>query len=415
MSDFLRQLAQLLRIDSKDFASEEELKREIIKKVIKRQRVERSITSLIEESFCHSEITIRLISMINLFVDSLYREEHQTLKSFIDKLILEFSRLLPVENVSYFEKDSKANYLKLISGAGKTKLNNFKVKRLSIENSLAGYVFRTGKYYYVPDTDNEPLFNRKLSSVPIKSVLTVPVKEGNEIIGVMNFSSAFPNAFTEIEVYTLISMANLFSSLISLFKLQAERKEFNRKLEKEVKKKTAEVQKINKLLYRSAITDALTGLYNRRYFFSRLEEEYTRFLRYGNSFCLVIFDLDRLKMINDKHGHLEGDRFIKCFARVLSKYSRKEDITARIGGDEFACIVVGASIDGAISFAERVREELRKVYSKENASVSAGVGCLSKGMGFKFFKNHKEFFKEVDKALLRAKKTRDRVVSIEND
>lgn len=415
MKDYLLQLAQLLRVEIEDNPSVDELKEKILDKVIKRVKVEKSITNLIEESFCHSEITIRLISMINLFIDRLYKEEDHTLQSFINSIIEEFVKLLPIENVSYLEKHPKWNYLVLKSGAGKVKIGEFKIKKFPVEYSLAGHVFKTGRHLYVPDTENEPLFNKKLSSLPIKSVVSVPLKEGDEVIGVMNFSSAFPNAFNEIEIYTLLSMANLFSSLISLFKLQQERKTFNRELEKEVKKKTSEIQKINKILYKNAITDPLTGLYNRRYFFTRLEEEYTRFLRYGNSFCLVIFDLDRLKSINDKFGHLEGDRFIKCFARVLSRNSRREDISARIGGDEFASIVVGASLEGAISFAERVREELKKVYTRENASVSAGVGCLIKGKGFKFFKTHKDFFKEVDKALLKAKKTRDTVASIEND
>lgn len=415
MKDFLQKLAHLLRVEIEGSPSEEELKRKILEEVIKRVKVEKNIINLFEESLFYSEITIRLISMINLLIDRLYKEEDKSLESFIDSIIEESSKLLPIENVSYLEKHPKWNYLILKSGAGKVKIGDFRVKKFPIDRSLAGHVYKTGRHLYVPDTDKEPLFNKRLSNLPIKSIVSVPLKEGEEIIGVMNFSSAVPNAFNEIEVYTLISMANLFASLISLFRLQSERKEFNRELEKEVKKKTFEIQKINKILYKNAITDPLTGLYNRRYFFTRLEEEYTRFLRYGNSFCLIIFDLDRLKKINDKFGHLEGDRFIKCFARVLARNSRKEDITARLGGDEFACIVVGSSLEGAISFAERVREELKKAYVRENASVSAGVGCLIKGKGFKFFKTHKDFFKEVDKALLKAKKIRDTVVSIEND
>lgn len=415
MREFLEKLSKLLNIENLEKINDEELKRLILENIEKKFKLEKSLYDLFEETSCNTEFSIRVTALINLLITRIYEKKDKNLNSFIKFSLEEFARLLPIENISYMEKHAKWNYLLLKAASGKIKFEDFKVRKFPIENSIAGQVYRSGNYIYVPNTHLDNRFNKKLSNLPIKSLLSVPLKNRDRIIGVLNFSHAFEEAFNEISIYLLVSLANLFSSILALFNFYREQTSFNSKLVKEVERQTLEIQRMNLKLYKTSITDALTGLYNRRFFFQRLEEEFSRFLRYGSGFCLVLFDLDRFKYINDKYGHLEGDRCIRLLAKCLRNRSRKEDVVARIGGDEFACILVGSTVEGAIIFSERIREDLGKNYKKDTLTVSAGVGCLSKGEYFKFYKNYKEFFKYVDKALLKAKKTKDQVKVVEID
>ncbi len=415
MRQFLEEIAKKLKISDFEKTDDEALKNLIKESIDKNLSLEKNLFNLYEEISCNSEFNLRIIALVNLLIQKIYEEKYKKLNNFLKFALDEFAKLLPIENISYMEKHARWNYLLLKVASGKIKYEDFKIKKFPINNSVSGEAFKLKKYIYIPNTQLDERFNKSLSTLPIKSLLAVPLREKDRIIGVLNFSHAIENAFPENCIYFLIFLSNLFSSLINLFNFYQEKANFNAKLLKEVEKKTIELHKANIKLYKTSITDPLTGLYNRKYFFQRLEEEFSRFIRYGNSFCLILIDLDRLKYINDKYGHLEGDRCLKLLGKILINFSRKEDICARIGGDEFACLIIGSNLEGATSFTERVKEELKKLYKKERLTLSAGVGCISKGEHFKFYKNHKEFFKKVDLALLKAKKTKDQVKTIEKD
>ena len=136
-------------------------------------------------------------------------------------------------------------------------------------------------------------------------------------------------------------------------------------------------------LEQEATTDYLTKLYNRRYFASRLEEEVFRVKRNKKTeTSLLMFDLDKFKLVNDSYGHLAGDTVIKNFANILKKHLRKVDIVGRIGGEEFAMILPNTSIEKAIILANRIREEVSSqttnIYEKNiKFTVSIGVTSLS--------------------------------------
>lgn len=413
MREFLLDIGKLLKLKNLDNYSDEELKQKILEHIKKTMVIEESLLELTEDFACSAELSVRVISSINRILDRIYNDKD--IYSFVSYCFDEFIKLLPVENISFMEKHPELELLVLKVASGKIKLKDFKKKIFNIENTLAGSAFREGNFIYTPDAKNDERFDPKLSTLPIRSVLSVPVKFQNNIIGVINFSHPEANAFDEACIFFLVSMVQLFSAVITLFKLYNENLKFNELLQKEVNRKTAELQKINKKLYKASITDSLTGIHNRRFFFQRLEEEYARSLRYGNNFCLILFDLDSLKKVNDMFGHPEGDRLIKLFARILKTVKRKEDIVARIGGDEFGCILIGASMEGAKKFAERIKEEFKNRYKKASVSASGAVGCVGKGVNFKFYKDYKDFFKEVDKILFKAKKLRDTIETIETN
>ncbi|WP_303787314.1 PAS domain-containing protein [Azovibrio restrictus] len=110
-----------------------------------------------------------------------------------------------------------------------------------------------------------------------------------------------------------------------------------------------------------ATTDELTGLPNRRYFMERLEQEWSRLHRFGGQAAIMMLDLDHFKHINDSHGHGCGDQVLKAFAEVLRRAIRRMDVPGRLGGEEFAVILPGASLDGARQLAERVRRAVMEM------------------------------------------------------
>lgn len=126
-----------------------------------------------------------------------------------------------------------------------------------------------------------------------------------------------------------------------------------------------------------AVTDGLTGLYNRRYFEEYLRKEVKRALRQKQSFSIIGLDLDHLKEINDKRGHAYGDLAIKTVANVLKKNARSIDTAARMGGEEFNVILPGIDSNGAMIAAERIRKALEDEKIDTIGHVTASIGVAT--------------------------------------
>jgi diguanylate cyclase (GGDEF)-like protein len=112
-----------------------------------------------------------------------------------------------------------------------------------------------------------------------------------------------------------------------------------------------------KKLQINAATDALTGLYNRRLFDEYFDKELNRAKRYGHQLAVVILDLHKLKEVNDRHGHLQGDQVLQLAATTLRKTLRASDFAFRIGGDEFALLLPQTDPEQAITLCRRVRAQ----------------------------------------------------------
>ena len=130
-----------------------------------------------------------------------------------------------------------------------------------------------------------------------------------------------------------------------------------------------------------AVTDSLTGLYNRRYFEEYLKKEFTRAQRINQPFSIIGLDLDYLKKINDTYGHSFGDTAIKTIADVLKTNARSIDTAARIGGEEFNIILPGVTTEGALVAAERIRKAI------ENADIET-VGHITASIGIATYPEH---------------------------
>ena len=107
--------------------------------------------------------------------------------------------------------------------------------------------------------------------------------------------------------------------------------------------------------YKIAITDFLTGLFNRRHFDERLAEETLRAARYAHPLSLIMLDIDHFKFYNDQFGHLEADRLLVQLARLLERSVRRTDVVARYGGDEFVILLPETDAEGARMVADKLR------------------------------------------------------------
>ena len=164
-------------------------------------------------------------------------------------------------------------------------------------------------------------------------------------------------------------------------------------------------------IYRLTTVDGLTQIFNRRYFVETLEREIGRALRYRRELSLIMFDVDRFKLVNDTHGHLAGDYVLKHLASVIRARSRREDVLARYGGEEFGIVLPEIDHYNAMQFAEKVRRLIEQAdFRFEDVlipvTVSVGVASLRGEV-----EDVLEFVKAADDNLFAAKESgRNRVV-----
>lgn len=158
--------------------------------------------------------------------------------------------------------------------------------------------------------------------------------------------------------------------------------------------------------HRLAFTDALTGLANRHRFEAVLDQELLRAERNGQRLALLLVDADHFKAVNDAHGHAVGDRVLAELGRVIDGCARRTDCAARIGGEEFALLLIEADRDGAMQVAERLRRAVEAELRSPAVTVSVGVAAHVPGSG-----TVKVLRERADEALYAAKNAgRNRVI-----
>jgi diguanylate cyclase (GGDEF)-like protein len=142
----------------------------------------------------------------------------------------------------------------------------------------------------------------------------------------------------------------------------------------EVRAANQALQAQNRLLETLAVTDSLTGLYNRKKLADILADQYARFRRNHRPFAVLMLDLDNFKSINDNYGRAVGDQVLMEFAVILKQSVRMVDFVARYGGEEFVVVLVETSADASLVIAERIRSEVvTPRFSASNARISVTV------------------------------------------
>ena len=165
----------------------------------------------------------------------------------------------------------------------------------------------------------------------------------------------------------------------------------------------------NAHLYELAMVDGLTGLFMRRYFDARIEEEIERSKRYKTPFSVVMMDVDDFKKLNDDHGHLIGDRVLRAIANVVKAQMRGVDTAARYGGEEIALILPRTEMVSAYNVGERIRSAIAEIRVTTDSeppkvlSVTASFGIASYPESKAA--DGEDLVRRADRALYRAKKT----------
>ena len=214
------------------------------------------------------------------------------------------------------------------------------------------------------------------------------------------------NTYIEVEWWCMLNKGYIY---LSGRDVTAE-KVMKRKIEqanKELLMLNEQLKEENEKLLKSAITDELTGVYNRKFFEKRVVEEMEIADRANEKISLIIFDLDRFKLVNDNFGHQFGDEVLKRTTQIAGDLIRKTDFLNRVGGEEFAIILPNTNKAQAVFVAEKVRKALEdnKHFKVGQVTGSFGVAERMKAESLR------SWYKRADNALYQAKNTgRNRVV-----
>jgi diguanylate cyclase (GGDEF)-like protein len=206
------------------------------------------------------------------------------------------------------------------------------------------------------------------------------------------------------------SLMQSFSRMLVTIEQQAsDVNEYARRLDAAYK----ELESTSAQLKEFSFKDEVTGLYNRRFFSIRLEEEVSRYRRFNHPVSVVLLDLDGFKAVNDDLGHGAGDETLRAMAEILLKQSRGINVICRYGGDEFAVLLVETSKSGARLYADRIRYVLSTWTFAHGRRVTASFGIASLPEDVPPAAD--ELIRAADEALYAAKRAGKNRVSVHED
>lgn len=224
-------------------------------------------------------------------------------------------------------------------------------RRIRMGEGLAGVAAEAGEPVLANSVVKEP---RYVALHPgIRAALSLPLMYREELMGVLSLESRREYAFSQQDVLTLRTLADQLA--IALHNARA-----------------------YQVALEQAITDGLTGLKTHRYFMEALDGEWSRSTRSGHMFSVIMMDLDRFKQVNDRHGHLEGDKVLTAVANLLNDRVRQSNVVARYGGDEFAILMPETRTEQAEILAERLRTHIESdpFLVAHGVTASFGIGTF---------------------------------------
>jgi len=329
----------------------------------------------IQELDLLQQIGLNITSQVNL--DKLF-----------DTIVSIITVYLDFNSLGIFIAEKNNLILKAVSN-----LPDKKGLKIPFGNGIVGKCAKNKKIYNIPDISKIDYY------IPsgikgVKSCLAIPIFFKDEIIGVLASESRKLNAYTKNNVKLL----NILSYQIGIAIRNAE---------------------IMSELEKLSVTDPLTGLYNYRYFRKRLEEEVSRAKRYYRELSLFLLDIDNFKNVNDKFGHLNGDKILNLLAEILKENTRRTDskavkketsidISARYGGEEFVVLLPETTAKSAEIVAKRVskifkdksKNLIRKFSNNKESypiTISIGISSLNN-------KDSEEYLiKKADNAMYKSK------------
>lgn len=278
-------------------------------------------------------------------------------------VVKKISELIKVTRCSIVSIDAEnPGYATVVSVAEDPKITNLTIDLQKYPEIRKALVSK--KPIVIKDVQKDRLMKEVrdvIAPIGIRSIIVVPVIFHDEVIGTLLLrTSRAGHAFTEREIKLCIAFANASANAL-----------YNAFLYERLDKEKRKLESL-------AITDYLTGVYNIRYFYNRLEEEFSRAVRYHFPLSCIMFDIDHFKKINDSYGHRTGDIVLREFAQLVRSHTRKSDIFARYGGEEFIMLLPQTSLKGAMREAERLRQALKEhpfhtLKGKSEITMSIGI------------------------------------------
>ncbi len=324
-----------------------------------------------EEMTSLYEISLAIAAGVGL--EKITRAVFRQLKKVIPADLFFLALYEPAEKmVSYFmyQKDGKRIYIEPFY--------------LMQKPSLTRYVVQKRETVYIADFKAEDAEVKedeviRVSGLDNRTFLGIPLILRGEVIGVLSVQAAQPNAYDPNQIRLVETTAQQVSIAMDNAKL---------------------FDKVQEM----AITDSLTGLYNRRYFYLILGNEIERAKRYQAPLSLLMMDIDHFKLMNDKYGHLAGDQVLQSVSEICKKNLRQADNMFRYGGEEFMILMPETNQKEALNVAERIRSAIAEntiKMEKGSVKITMSIGVSEYG------ENHPtsiKFIESADRTMYAAKK-----------
>jgi two-component system cell cycle response regulator len=256
------------------------------------------------------------------------------------------------------------------------------VKMLLINSGtgVIGAVHKSGVPMLVEDVAAVPGLQRR-PRYRTGSFIAVPIHAGGQVLGVVCVADRLDDQpFTRDDLSTLRTLTAPVALALARERARREAEDFAQ----------------------AAIMDPVSGLFNRRYFHERLEEELDRARRHQTTVALLMIDIDNFKGINDRYGHLTGDLVIRGVGDILKRSVRKFDLCTRFGGEEFAIVMPGSGPENSTPVAERIRQRIEAFRPTESELAELRV-TASIGMAVSRGASARELIAHADQALYQAK------------
>jgi diguanylate cyclase (GGDEF)-like protein len=261
------------------------------------------------------------------------------------------AQVLPIDRLALFEADWERHRFRarVLAGEGTEGLQDNDV---SLSEGITGWSFARGQPYRCADTDSHPA----ASTIPgtqrePESMLAIPLIAGDQRLGMLDVWRNGLDAFSEEDLERCALLGFITAAAWSNAQMYGE-------------------------LERRALTDALTGLFNIRWWRDMGPRVMAQSLRTGAGVGVLLMDLDHFKLINDSAGHAAGDSVLRAVARAIRRVVRDSDYAVRYGGEEFLIVLTNSNVDGAMRVAQALQSavaELRAPTS-EMKRVTASIG-----------------------------------------
>lgn len=247
---------------------------------------------------------------------------------------------------------------------------------------LTDQVLSAGEIFFIEDTEKTSFFNNSIAlNEGIRSLVCVPLVFQRRIMGILYLDDFVPRQFDREKLNLLSILASFAAMAIH----------------------NATLHKRTKLM---AITDALTGLHNHRYFKQYFKQEVGRAKRYHKPFSIIMMDVDDFKSYNDSFGHATGDHLLSIMGSVILRTIRGVDVAFRYGGEEFIVLLPETRLEQAVLAAERLRQAVQSGTAKNHAGLASRGVTVSIGVASYPENADKmdELFNIVDSLLYQAKR-----------